>query len=509
MQDSHLYYGQPSLNLSQTPSQNYPITVRGLASDGSLQLIPPSSYTLSGRKLTFTSLPSQFIGSSILVMYATGAPSPIPSPPPGPTFGKPGGSPGVFPRVPNMTGGMRLRENSQYVTGASGLHSSHFKVEANGPFSAVRIWVADKNTANPPTFAALVAATETGATDTVAHAYLPIYQGATYNELSSSTVPAGWRSVTWNGAASVTLPATTFWQPTNYATVACSDWIPCKSLPRTDVVGGRPMIVFRVAQQGSTANFTQGNSTMSGWTSESGQPYYRLFMSNNTSTDDVTNIGNAPATVGPLAPNYEMYCWVEFLYDNPSRNVCILGDSRDSSAYSTSGSSWALTAILSASQTTSPVNVMNLAGSGHAQYEYIGLLTNMLNAGYVPTDVFLPGFSQNGFQQNHAGAEGFVGGNMLLMQRLRSLGAQIWMTTDYAVNGYTGASETSRQECIAAAREMGASGLVNLIDTDPLLSDYTNPAAPIILAQYDQGDHVHANPAGQAVLSQLLTSLWR
>lgn len=409
--------------------------------------------------------------------------------------------------ISSFSGGKRLRENSQYVTGASGISTTHFKVEAEAPFSAVRIWVGDKSTSSPPTYAALVGATETGLMDTVANAFTPVYGGVSYNELSSSSIPAGFRAVTWNGASSITLPVNTYYDPNNYANFAVSDWISCKALPRTDVIDGRPMVVFRVAQTGSTSNFTQGNSTMSGWTAANGGN--RLIASNNTSTNDVATVSNLPSAVGAGVLSYEKYAWVEFLYDVPSRNVVVIGDSREAAAYSAGGASWVTPTLVALSAQGAPIDVVNTAGSGHAYWEWQLLLTNMTSVGFSPTDVVLPGFSQNGFQQNHAGAESMSGSLIKLINSMRATGVKFWMTTDYGL-GYTGAAESARQECIAKVKYWAQMGLVNLIDTDALLTDYTTtPGTPTLKAIYDAGDHIHANAAGQLMMGNLLASIWK
>ena len=420
-----------------------------------------------------------------------------------------GSTPGYRARAPLSTGGVCLRDNSLYVTGASGIHSTHFKIEAEAPFSAVRVWVADKNpTGTPPTYVAIVAATETGALDTVSDAYLPTFGGVVYNNMQGSSSNYGWRSVTWNGASSITIPNNTYWQPTNARNVAVSDWISCASLPRTDVAGGRPMALLRISQQTSGGVFTQGNSDLStSWGASTTQPFYRVRSSNNTGTNDVATLSNVPSGVN-AGLSYELYAWLEFLYDVPARNVAFIGDSRDSSAYNPYGTSWMLTALGALSTQSKPIGIMNVAGSGHAFYEYILLLQNMLAAGYAPTDVVMPAFSQNSFQQNQSGAENEIGANLALIYKLAQTGTQIWMTTDYAVNGYNGVAEQARQFCVQRARQLAKSGVVNLIDTDPLVSDYTTPSAPVILAAYNQ-DNVHCNAAGQAVLSNALASAWR
>lgn len=416
---------------------------------------------------------------------------------------------GVRPRVPAMAGGLRLRDNSNYQTGTSGVNTTHFKLEAEAPFLAVRVWVADKNTTGPgPTYAALVAASETGAADTVSNAFLPIAGGVAYNNLVG-TGAYGWRAVTWNAAASVTLGAAA---STNAASVAVSDWIPCSSLPRVDVPGGRPMALLRLAQQNASGKFTQGGNAMDGWLvgKTENAAFYRFQTNANAANDGVATLTNLPANLPTVSGRigYEKYAWLEFLYAAPTRSVLVTGDSRDSSAYNTYGTSWVVQALQGKSTQAAPITVSNFAGSGHSQIEFLALLNGAIDAGMSVTDVVVPGFSQNGFAANHGGAEAFLGRLAILLRKLSAAGVRVWMTTDYACYGYTGDGEAARQMCIAAVKSWGASGLVTVIDTDALISDYSNPAAPIMAAAYDSGDHVHANPAGQALMAQALAAAW-
>lgn len=418
------------------------------------------------------------------------------------------GMPGFLPQVPNISGAFRLRENSQYVTGNSGISTTYFKIEAEAPFSAVRVWYGERNASGtPPTLNAVVAATDTGDLSTINTSYTPMVAGVSYNELSSSTVAYGFRPVTWNGAA--TAVATLAPSATNAAAYTVSDWIPCKSIPRSDVANGRPLALLRLANENAAGVFTTGNGAMTGYGTGVGLPWYRIFAtSGNSTTDGVGTLTNLPGSLSSV-PNYEKYAWLEFLYDVPVRSVMVLGDSREAAAYSTYGSSWATPALLALSTPTNPICISNFAGSGHAEYQFLALADEAMNVGFVPTDIIVPGWSQNGFQQNHAGAEAYTGLMISYLQKWRKLGIQVWMTTDYGISGYSGASEAARQECIAKTRAWAAAGLINLVDTDPIITLYVNGVSQGVNPIFDSGDHIHANPAGQALLSMALASVWK
>lgn len=415
---------------------------------------------------------------------------------------------GYTNRVPNLVGGFRIRENQGYTygSGATGLKTSHFKFEADAPFSAVRIWYGEKNIAGttPPTLAALVAPTETGALDTVSNCFLPVAGGVAYNNLAASG--PGWIPVTWNGASTV-VPALAP-SATNSVAYTCSDWIPCASLPRADVVGGRPMVVVRVANQNAAGYYTQANNgdTTSTYALLRGQDQYREFICGNTANDGIATLTNIPTAVSTKA-SYELYVWVEFLYDVPTRHVLVLGDSTMASAYSAYGMSYVNLALKPLSTQSAPISVTNLAGSGHSVTQFLALYDNLAAQGMRITDVVWEGWSQNGFGQNSYGAQSVIGTDAKYLMKLRDMGVQVWMTTAYGA-GWNGTPEAARQQVIAKIKSWAAAGLVTLVDTDPIITDYSTGTRSL-KSIYDSGDHIHANPAGQLAMANLLQSIWK
>lgn len=418
------------------------------------------------------------------------------------------GAKGYNNRVANMSGGQRMIGNSQYVTGASGVRTQNLKVEAEAPFTAVRVWVGAKNnTGTPPVFNAVVAPTETMAYDTVTNAFVPKFGGVSSNVLAS-TAALGWRPVTWdNGAATKTgslAPA-----PSNSAAYNVSDWIPCVSVARTDVAGGRPAALLKLAQSDAAGVFAQTSSGLSTYYTNRGRAAYREMIASTTNNDGVGTLTNLPTSVSATGGS-PMYVWLEFMYAAPTRSVAIVGDSTSESASNEYGQmSWADMALRELSTQTAPIAVTNLAGSGHSHVDYLLLLDYMLTSGFVPTDVIFQGWSQNGFGSNQFTADSLVARDTMYLQKLRTLGVQVWMTTSYGVNGYgVGAAETFRLKCVSQIKAWAAAGLVNLVDTDAVITDYSGMGGPL-KAAYNSGDNVHANMAGQRAMADLLKSIWR
>jgi hypothetical protein len=404
-----------------------------------------------------------------------------------------------------FNGGRRLRGNSGFVTGASGLSTTSYKIEAEGPFVAVRVCYGEKYASGtPPTIEALVAATDTGLIDTATNCFQPVVAGVAYNAIK--TTANGWTRVTWdNGATSKVSALAPI--ANNSAAYMVSDWIPCKSLPRTDVVGGRPMALLKLANTNVAAGFAQGNGNFSAtYNTLRGQLAYREIISNNTANDGVNTLTNVPTLSTSLGN--EKYAWLEFQYDTAVRNVIVIGDSRFEAASSTYNTSWALIGLTELSTQTAPINIENFAGSGHSHTQYLLLLDYILAAGGLYTDVIFQGSSQNGFGPNHLGAEQLLARDMIYLQKLKALGINVWMTTDYGVNGYAGAQEAARLECVAQIKRFGANGLATVIDTDALITDYSGGNG-IITAAYNSGDNVHANYAGQRIMADALKSAWK
>ena len=422
-----------------------------------------------------------------------------------PTGPVPLGTKGYGSRVANLSGGQRMAGNSQYVTGASGVKTQNLKIEAEAPFTAVRVWVGAKNNSGtPPVFSAVVAPTETMVYDTVNNAFVPRVGGTFYNALVSTSY--GWRAVTWDGGAA-TKTGSLAPAAANSAAYNVSDWVPCVSVPRVDVVGGRPAALLKLAQTDAAGVFSQLVSALTTYNAKRGAAAYREMISTLTSNDGVGTLTNLPASVATTG-NAPMYAWLEFQYAVPTRSVAIVGDSTHENAYNEFGSmSWVDIALRELSTQAAPIAVTNLAGSGHSHTEYMLLLDYMLTAGFVPTDIVFQGWSQNGFGGNIAGADALIARDTAYLQKLRNAGVQVWMSTSYGVNGYSTAAEAGRLKCLAQIKAWAASGLVNLLDTDAIITDYSGGTGAL-KAQYNSGDNVHANPLGQRAMADMLKSLW-
>ncbi|QBP75393.1 fibronectin type III domain-containing protein [Herbaspirillum huttiense] len=408
----------------------------------------------------------------------------------------------------NKIGTLKMRSNDSYVTGASGLRTSHGKFEVEADFEAVRVVYMNKyGSGTMPNIEALVGVTDTMALNTVANCFYPTANGVAYNSMATGG-GMGWSRVTFGGA-NIGVPAVNS-GGSNGCTYLVSDWIPLNSIPRTDVVGGRPGIVVRLANSLAGAGIIITNGSLSStYNTKRGQPYYREWVTSDVNNDGVNTLTNAPPV--STSAGWEMAYFLEFKFKNPVRNVHITGDSRKSAAYNSSGTSWEIVGLRGLSTPASPICISNFAGSGHSQQQFLKLLTDYWTAGgNYPTDASIPAFSQNGFtdQSTYASAQSAV---------LATIAAQkikLFQDSDYAVNGYAGAKETERQKCITAAKTLAASGASTYVDIDTVISDYS-VSPPIMKAIYDDqgsgpgtGDHIHANQAGQDQMMAVLQAAW-
>lgn len=417
--------------------------------------------------------------------------------------------------VVNLVGGTRLRGNSQVTTGATGINTGHFKIEAEAPFTQVRVVVGNKyNSGTNGVWSAIVGVTDKAAVDTVNNAYLPQVGGVVNNAVVSSG--NGWRAVTWDGGQPTKElgPASA---STNSANYMHSDWIDLASIAATDSATGRPMALLRLEQTVANGGFTQAGAGATQYLAarNTGKGWFREYMTNKQSNGGVTNVALVPANVTSVGS--EPYAWLEFRHVPAVRSVVVIGDSREESAAADfTLNSWVRVALGELSTPSKPIAHTNLSGSGHSQTQYIALLNNFIAQGGTFTDIVMPGFSQNGFTQSDAGADTFIAANRAVIDAARAAGARVWLTTDYFGPGYTGVSEAARQKCITAAKTLAQQGLVILVDTDPIITDYvTNPTQPTMKAQYNTaadgvsaGDGVHTGPAGQRAMSDLLKSVW-
>ena len=302
--------------------------------------------------------------------------------------------------MPNFTGAIRLAGNDSYCsTGGNAAISTLFKVRADAPFSRIRLRVYGKEAAASTLWKAIVAPTETAASDTQNNRYVPIVGGSAFNSAWSSSNPFGWRSVTFGGVATGGIPLGT----SARASELVSDWIECSSVPRAD--GGAGFLsLIRLYHPGAVGNThtVVGNQTpvpYVGWRGAftAAEPFYRDFSACVFNGDSVGTLTNMPTIDYSADTNWGFWIAVEFDFDVPVRTVLAVGTS-----ITTGGGgqiyafdNWSTRAILSLSTRATPIMPFNGGMSGQNTAAFLQGMADLLASGLRPTDVIIEGHGPN------------------------------------------------------------------------------------------------------------------
>lgn len=163
--------------------------------------------------------------------------------------------------------------------------------------------------------------------------------------------------------------------------------------------------------------------------------------------------------------------------------------------------------------TDTVITYQHAGGSGHSFNEYLNIFDDMYaHSDY--SDIILQGFSQNGFDGTDAGAQHEIDEITKRVNKCVAKKQRVYLTTGYGVPGYTTVQNTSRVKVVNAMKALAAANpdYVYVVDTDALITDYTNAANPVKAEYtvknaediYKPNDNIHANLAGQRVMIKAL-----
>ena len=398
---------------------------------------------------------------------------------------------------------VKLRPNEAYNGGSSGLRTCWYKFEFDAPFDQVQHLIGSKVLSGTPgTYKVQFAVTDAIAVDTANNAWVPMRAGVAYNDKSAN----GWKDATFGGAATKQIGLAPNVGNNNGCIHMSTDVMDLASVPRAD---GKPggILLVKVVQIDSAGGYTQGSSNSSAWDSARGaQPWFREWFCNaQSSVDGIANLATLPSGT-PFNGDYA-FPGTPIVTNTasalPTELLLFTGDSRKSAAYNINRfASPARMAAMSLSTPARPISTVNAAGSGHTQANYLLLALDQIDAGVRPTVIHLPGFSQNGFSS----FANFKTANDNFMAAVRAkaglANVKFVFDTDYYVGGYSAATESARQQCIAYAKSLANGTTVFCFDSDAIITDYTNPSAPTFKSAYFTspnfigGDGVHAGPTG-------------
>lgn len=394
-----------------------------------------------------------------------------------------------------MQQAMKLRPNDGYAGGNSGLATAWYKVEFDAEFDFAQWFIVSKITfGTPGTYKVAMAVTDQILVDTPTNAFVPMKNGVAYNDNSAN----GWQNATFGGASTKTIGLA---PGDNSAVSMPTDLMPLKSLPRAD---GKPggILLIKVVQLTAGAAYTTDGSSDEGWNNTRGISLFREWFCRRGANVDGIAAMTVPGSVTSASSGYSIAGYpvvTSTTSAKPIELVLFTGDSRRSAAFSGFNTP-NRRAAMSLSTGAHPISVVNLAGSGHGQSQYLQVAKDAIDAGLRPTIIFLPGFSQNNFTS----ATAFINANNNFMAAVRAVPGMTnvkWIIdTDYYVTGYAGTQESDRRQCIAHAKSLANGTTVFVFDSDAIVTDYTTPSAPKFKSAYYSGssfkggDGTHAGP---------------
>ncbi len=384
-------------------------------------------------------------------------------------------------------------------------------------FDAVRISIRHASTSADTKHTLLVAVTETaGQAATTLSAdinrWRPVVNATEYST-KDAVEQYGWKSVTFDGAATITPVACTVTTPMEYF----SDWIPLKSVPRGD--GGTfPLIMLRdlVTGTGAASSFTADIALMNTATAANAG---FIVQAGWTANDFVTTINNTNGAnpVGALTTNAPV---VGIHFRTRRAGVCMLGigDSLTQCGGVVADilSSWGLRTAAAVSALGIPCGYIN---NGFATRD-MGIFTEpglAAIADWKPNAVVCEGFSPNGPVTGGYSSDAIMRrsieqqGSMVQQQitAAKAIGAKVFVTTGIPTTSATMPNET--RDAMRRALNtiwMAKTRDVTPVDFDALVTDGATPARIKSAAAYEAGagNGLHVNETYVALEANLLTT---
>lgn len=369
------------------------------------------------------------------------------------------------------------------------------KTEAESHFDRVRIHIYNRQATTPTAFTAVVAATETAATDTTTNLFDPVVGGTAYAALAGSGA-YGWKEVTFGGASSGDFAsAGASYRPAKLT----SDWIDLSSVPRADG-GTRPLVMCRVYHNGGTGGamtiFGQLTSNASAdstsWSSTSVYPWHRIWQAGTVTTGDaVSTLTTKPAALSNAS------IWIAFEFASRYKGLTVLsvGDSvTEGTGHSWGGyGSWIMRACALSSSITRPVSLIQNGISGQAGEVYTLAAEDAITA-HSPTHVFYPTLTLNDGDTTDASIQLARSRIQRMLQACESVGARLVMWSALPNGVFTAAGDARAIQLQSDVLEMARAGACDYID---LASIVSNGASPRRLNSFNQFDSNHPNNSAQ------------
>jgi hypothetical protein len=313
------------------------------------------------------------------------------------------------------------------AVGANGINTCSIKMELESDFDQVRLILGGFEINGVPItgIKAVMAATETAATDNADNTFRPIAGGVKYNALRSLADNFGWDAVTWkstsawDGAAPTPVvtdlaSATTGMLPLaqvdtltsqrpvdgpsglTLPSFLISDWMPTASIPRAD--GGiRPLLLIRIYMPGDATHSWSYMSVPAGGSYQANAAQRaafrnRVYQAAYSFSDNVANLNdNFSLSVASIIP----YFYVQYKSRNGGITTMNVGDSISECTYmADTVSTWGHRAASDVSTPDLPIQAINGGWSGKGTMQYWKQARNLMTV-IRPDVITYSSYSQN------------------------------------------------------------------------------------------------------------------
>lgn len=351
--------------------------------------------------------------------------------------------------------------------------------------------------ANTPNWQAVIAATETAATDTAANLSQPIVAGAAVTSLDSTSTIYGWRTVTFSGST----PGVHSAGGTTYVpNILSSDIIPIMSVARTDGGTGRLLMIRASSPGAATQGYTFGsiNAAMRTPTAANRGLIYQTWFTG--SGGHVTSPG--ANNVSALDTSGTPVVAIELLTHARGSTILVAGDSltANDSLVADTWSNWGLRAAMDLSTDLNPVGIINCGCSGQNSATFYAAGIQQLNL-FKPSAAFYPIWTPNDYA-SPADANtvryrisGALSRAAQFIDAAELVGTRVILWTGLPNKAATGLN-TAAKDAVRVAANTLLKTYPNIIvaDFDAVMSDGASPAG--FTPAYSFGDEIHMSEAG-------------
>jgi len=412
-----------------------------------------------------------------------------------------------------------------------GAPATIMKLEAEAPFSRVRIWVFHRGAYGQGGWKFAVASTDKYAVDTVTNAFYPQKGGTVNNAAQTTSDEVGWNVVTWGNAAyefgghvtSLAIYRSRItsgklyssydydqsWQQSGVnnaiADAICSDWMSCKSITPSPVQPSgvaRPFLLLKTYREagafpieGTSAYnvpAATAQANYDAWVAATNPASRLRYLRTYAGGDGIADFTKVPAAAG--APNgtvdeHRAYIAVEYEYDVPTRSFALIGDSNIEGSAGSGFSS----AIKTMSTLSKPMEVASFGASSNRSVQFLSIFDQAVFKGMRFTDWVLGDFSHNDYPDAYLEIDRVKNQILRILNEADNLGVTVWLYTHW--DSEHGAGNAIMRGLNNWTRSICAQGRAKLVDVAANWQD-----------SYSSDGGVHANATGISYCKDVMTA---